>query len=227
MGRREEAKEERRQRIVCAARELIRETGDAGLSMRALARRAGVSLTTPYNLFGSKRAIILGTLQDAAVFREGLDKYRHQGPLERIFGTLTVAAKMYAADQRFYLPLFQALFDIRGGAEYRTFFGPSRHAFWRTLVVEAMQAELIDPDLNVDLFTSALEQSILSSLLQWTLGDIGPQHLEPGLHYGFAIVLGGVATDKSRDVLKARREAAEARLLQLFPMDAVGVTAAE
>src|SRR5271168_2287443 len=55
VGRREAGKRERRRRIIEAARALIRETGNAGLSMRALAARAGVSLATPYNLFGSKR----------------------------------------------------------------------------------------------------------------------------------------------------------------------------
>ena len=41
MSRREAGKAERRRRIIHAARELIRETGNAGLSMRALAARAG------------------------------------------------------------------------------------------------------------------------------------------------------------------------------------------
>ena len=62
MSRREEAKAERRHRIIAAARDLIKETGDTGLSMRAIAARAGVSLTTPYNLFGSKRAIVIALL---------------------------------------------------------------------------------------------------------------------------------------------------------------------
>ena len=35
--------------------------------MRALAVRAGVSLATPYNLFGSKRAIVLAVLEDVRV----------------------------------------------------------------------------------------------------------------------------------------------------------------
>src|SRR4051794_681680 len=109
MGRREEAKTERRERIVRAAREPIRETGDTGLSMRALARRAGVSLTTPYNLFGSKRAIVLGALQDNRAFAEGMGKYSSAGVLERIFGALTVASRIYVSDQRSYMALFQAL----------------------------------------------------------------------------------------------------------------------
>jgi len=56
MPSREQAKAIRRDRIVAAARELIQETEETGFSMRALAERAGVSLVTPYKLFGSKLA---------------------------------------------------------------------------------------------------------------------------------------------------------------------------
>ncbi|MFX8339372.1 helix-turn-helix domain-containing protein, partial [Acinetobacter baumannii] len=67
-NRRDTAKAERRSRIIKAARDLIRETGDAGLSMRALAAKAGVSLATPYNLFGSKRAVLVAVLEDIKGF---------------------------------------------------------------------------------------------------------------------------------------------------------------
>src|SRR6185295_3324471 len=85
LGRRETAKAERRARIIRAARELIRETGNAGLSMRAIASRAGVSLATPYNLLGSKRAIVLAVLQDVRDFQERFAHVRSSDPLERIF----------------------------------------------------------------------------------------------------------------------------------------------
>ena len=44
LGRREQAKAERRLRIMAAARDLIRETGDTDLSMRTIAKRAKVRL---------------------------------------------------------------------------------------------------------------------------------------------------------------------------------------
>src|SRR6185295_15437479 len=70
LGRREQAKAERRLRIINAARDLIRETGDTNLSMRTIAKRAKVSLATPYNLFGSKRAVVLAVLEDERDFYE-------------------------------------------------------------------------------------------------------------------------------------------------------------
>ena len=209
MGRREDAKTERRERIIRAARELIRETGDAGLSMRVLARRAGVSLTTPYNLFGSKRAIVMGALQDAAPFAEAFAKLKPVDPLERMFKAAAIAIDLYAADPAFYRTLFVALFDIRGGEEYRTLFGPGRHAFWRGLLAEAVEAGQLVGDFELDLFTSQIEQIFLSTLLQWVTNEIAAAQLAPTVGYGFALVLGTVATDPHRPGLTARRKAFE------------------
>ena len=83
MGLREKRKLERRERILAAAQELIRATGSLGLSMRALATKAEVSLATPYNLFGSKRAIVLAVLQDVREFHDRFSHLRATDPLER------------------------------------------------------------------------------------------------------------------------------------------------
>ncbi len=57
-GKRQQGVEERRRRLVRAASELIAERDDGSFSMPELAKRAGVSLATPYNLFGSKAAVL-------------------------------------------------------------------------------------------------------------------------------------------------------------------------
>ena len=93
MSRREDAKAERRHRIGTAARDLIRETGDTGLSMRAIAARAQVSLSTPYNLFGSKRAIVLAALEDIREFNERFARLRSTDAVERIFQALSMSIR--------------------------------------------------------------------------------------------------------------------------------------
>ncbi len=51
----------------------MQESEGAGFSMRALAINAGVSIATPYNLFGSKQAIICAVVKsDLRHFREEL-----------------------------------------------------------------------------------------------------------------------------------------------------------
>ncbi|HWA63572.1 MAG TPA: TetR/AcrR family transcriptional regulator [Caulobacteraceae bacterium] len=212
MGRREEAKEERRERIIRAARELIRQTGDAGLSMRVLARTAGVSLTTPYNLFGSKRAIVLGALQDVQPFAEAMEKLAGADPLARIFAAARIATGLYEADPDFYRPMFVALFDISGGEEYRSLFGPSRHAFWRGLVEEAVAAGQLETGFDLDLFTSQIEQIFLSALLRWVTNEIPAEAMGPSVGYGFSLMLSGVAREGSRADLAERRRAFEGEL---------------
>jgi len=51
-------KDHRRARLIRAARDLITERADGSFSMQELAARAELSLATPYNLLGSKAAIL-------------------------------------------------------------------------------------------------------------------------------------------------------------------------
>ena len=62
----EEHKDERRKRIMAAARKLVVTEGYDGLTMRDLARAARVSVPTLYNLFGSKDAILVAELETTA-----------------------------------------------------------------------------------------------------------------------------------------------------------------
>lgn len=58
MSLHEQNKQRNRDRILAAAETILRDEGLEALSMRHLADAAGVSLRTPYNLFGSKTAIL-------------------------------------------------------------------------------------------------------------------------------------------------------------------------
>jgi AcrR family transcriptional regulator len=57
LSKREQNKSDKRGQIIKAARELMRIRSSTGFSMRQLADASGVSLATPYNLFGSKQGI--------------------------------------------------------------------------------------------------------------------------------------------------------------------------
>lgn len=65
MGRREANVAARRQRILESARALLQESGPEGLSMRKLARQAGLSVTTLYNLLGSREKILQALIKDS------------------------------------------------------------------------------------------------------------------------------------------------------------------
>ena len=203
LSRREAGKAERRGRIIHAARDLIRETGNAGLSMRALASRAGVSLATPYNLFGSKRAIVLAVLDDV---REFQDRFAHIGssdPLERLFGAVDMAVAFYIEDPPFYRTLWAAVFDASDDVR-REIYNWKRNEFWQSLIDDVAKAGAIAPNVDEKLLFRALDRSFGSAMLEWVVGELATEDLAPTIRYGYALILKGAASAEWRGPLDAR-----------------------
>ena len=211
VSRREAGKAERRIQIIQAARDLIRETGNAGLSMRGLAARAGVSLATPYNLFGSKRAIVVAVLHDVREFEERFSSPRIADPLERIFVCLDISVGFYLADPDFYRTLWLALFAATDGVR-RDIFNPKREAFWRGLLDDAVRAGAVAGDIDVDLLLRQLELCLRSTMFEWAVGEIAPQRIACTARYGYALVLLGAAAPEWRGPLRARMLEAQTSL---------------
>ncbi len=211
ISRREAGKAERRRQIIQAARDLIRETGNAGLSMRGLAARAGVSLATPYNLFGSKRAIVVAVLQDVRDFRERFSSLQIADPLEKIFASLDMSIEFYLADPDFYRTLWSALFDAADGVRSEIL-NPKRDAFWRGLIEDAARAGAVADDIDIDLLLRQLELCLRSMMFEWVVGEIPPNRLAVTARHGYALILLGAAASEWRGPLKARVIEAQAIL---------------
>jgi AcrR family transcriptional regulator len=216
LGRREAGKSERRRRIIEAARGLIRETGNPGLSMRALAARAGVSLATPYNLFGSKRAIVLAVLEDVRQFQERFANVRVVDPVERIFSALELAVSFYTDDPRFYKTLWAAVFDTTDEV-HSDIFNPQRNAFWEKLVVEAQQAGAVLPEVDCEVLVRELDFIQRSALYGWVVGEIEEQLLAPTVFCGYALILKAAATQGWQGPLQARFLDSQRRLKRKSP----------
>jgi AcrR family transcriptional regulator len=214
LGRREAGKAERRQRIIQAARQLIRETGNAGLSMRALAARAGVSLATPYNLFGSKRAIVLAVHQDVREFHQRFSITRSADPVERIFAAVDMAIDYYVGDPPFYKTLWAAVFDTTD--EIRTeIYNPKRDAFWQGLIRAAADAGAFADDMELDHVLHQLDYLFRSVMLDWVVGEMAPEALAPTIRLGYALILKGAASPEWRGPLQARIAESHALLKQV------------
>lgn len=203
LGRREAGKAERRGRIIHAARDLIRETGNAGLSMRALAARAGVSLATPYNLFGSKRAIVLAVLDDVREFQGRFAGVRSTDPLERLFTAVDMAVAFYVDDPTFYKTLWAAVFDASDDVRAEIY-NWKRNEFWRGLIADAARAGVIAPAIDEALLFRALDRSFGSAMLEWVVGELPPELLAPTIRYSYALILKGAASADWRGPLDAR-----------------------
>ena len=203
IGRREAGKEERRRQIIAAARALIRETGSTGLSMRELARRAGVSLATPYNLFGSKGAVVLAVLQDVREYRERFGAMPLADPIDRLFAAIALALEYYHADPAFYKTLWREVFSA--SSEVRAaIYNPKRDAFWRSLIADAYAAGVIEARIDPELLLHQLDHQFRSIMLDWVVGELAPDALEPAIRLGYALILNGAATPGWHAALAAR-----------------------
>lgn len=208
-GQRELGKAARRSRIVRAARDLIRETGSTDLSMRMIARRAGVSLTTPYNLFGSKRAVVLAVFEDERDFAARFAKLRAANGLERIFDAHALAMGYLINDPGFYRTLWRALLDSQGG-DTTGLATPERlkrnKDAWRALIEQAQAEDLLERGVPPDLLEQALSCFANGAMLSWAMGALATRDLLPSTSLGYALTLRGAATPAGAKVLRSHIE---------------------
>jgi len=209
MATREEAKQQRRQKILSAARELIRDTGKTGFSMRALAERAGLSLVTPYNLFGSKQAIMYALLdEDLQQYGAQLSRSR-KDPLDQLFRAVTLGRVYFGRDQNYYKAVLFAVYTD-GGPEYRSMFRGPRRALWGQLVENAVEGGYLESDTDAKAFSLNLAAIYFANILEWVAGEISLREMEARTLYGFALALHSMAGrgQKTRlhdEILKAQR----------------------
>lgn len=204
MSKREEAKAERRRRIIAAARALVRETGDAGLSMRALAARAGVAITTPYSLFGSKNAIVIALLDDVRRFQESFASLGPADAIERIFQAVSISLGYLADDPALYRTLWSEVLRSENLALRSELASPERYAFWHDLIAAARAEGALLPAIAIDPLLRHLDAIYVAALAGWVLGDIPLEQVEARAGYGYALALRGAATADAARGLEAR-----------------------
>jgi AcrR family transcriptional regulator len=214
MPTREESKAQRRRDIVAAARTLMQQTGQAGFSMRALSDEAGVSIATPYNLFGSKQAVMYAVLDaDLEQYQSRLERLKTD-ELDVFFQSVSLAARLYSAEPGFYRAVLFAVYND-GGTEFRAMFSGPRHVMWRRLVSNAQAAGLIDEAIDANSFAITVSQLLFAIIMEWVNGLLSLEELEARGHYGFAVALRGVATPAAAARLREHLMTAQQRLKDL------------
>jgi AcrR family transcriptional regulator len=212
---RTEGKHRRGREIVRAARALMQQTGSTGFSMRTLAEQAGVSIATPYNLFGSKQAIMYAVLDDdLEVYQKRLAGL-HVDRVEIFFKAVSLATSLYATEPAFYRAVLSAVYND-GGTEYRSMFGGPRHAMWRGFVQGAVDAGFLDTEVDVDALAITLAHIFFSCILEWAAGELSLAELEVRTQYGFALTLLAMATPASAKRLRERALSMQKRLRRLW-----------
>jgi AcrR family transcriptional regulator len=186
--------EDKTERILVAAQDIIRETGDFDLPMRMLAARAQVSLRTPYELFGSKNGVIRSLLKrDQAVFVKKVNEIRSVDQLENLFDRVRYGIGFYSDKQPFYRALFRATQGYSGGDETE----PARENVrsFSILSARAQAAGLIRPEIDPQVFGETLTDIFASNVRTWASSTFDIALVTHKICYGFAVALAAVATE--------------------------------
>ncbi len=211
---RELGKSQRRDDILTAARALMRDGDDVGFSMRTLAEQAGVSIATPYNLFGSKQSILLAVLnEDLAEYERALETMRAD-EIDGLFDATALMTTMLRRDPTFYRSVIDAV--SRHGREFRHLVNGPRYIVWKRLLRQATGAGLLVDHIDPDAFAIASSQLMLANLLEWAQGALSLDEMEARNRYGLALTLLAIATDRSRQHVQAHLREAERRLQDLW-----------
>lgn len=208
MAPRTESIEEKTQRLIAVAREIIHATGDFDLPMRQLAATAQVSLRTPYQLFGSKHGVIRAILKsDQVVFRERTAGLRSENELENLFDRVRLGIDFFADKQPFYRALFRASQGYSGGDETE----PAREnaRAFRILCRRAQEAGLIFPEIDAALLGETLTDIFASNLRNWANSSFDIELVDLKIGFGFSVVLCGVTPEPYATRMRERRRRLE------------------
>jgi AcrR family transcriptional regulator len=196
-SRRERHKDRRRQAIVDAAYDLLREVGADDLSVKMIADRADVSAATIYNLFGAKGAVLEKVYERD--FEAFVGKVAAAGParaLDTIFESIAIAADLYRSDPAFYRGM--SIGNPRAERELVISVQGPRQAFWRDLLARAVAERDLAPATRIDLLSMAMMQLGGGAFGAWVADLIGVEEMERQTCYGLALLLLGVARPAGR-----------------------------
>lgn len=189
----------RRRNLVAAAEALIRECGDAGFSMALLAKRAGVSAATPYNLLGSKSEILrLVLLDDLARFEAELAGHAAATPLAALLGAADLLVSHYRADRPFNEGLFHAACGAEG-REFRWILGVESGVVWKRLVQAALDSGELASFVRPQLLTDALLRMMGVVVQSWLAEGWTDERFTLEMRASVRLVLASVSAPEQRD----------------------------
>ena len=172
--------------------------------MTLIAERAGVSPSTPYNLFGTKADILAAVFdQDLRSFEASIANLRSTSALDRLCKAVGIAASLYKSDPDFYRATMFLTDTRRNQAIHLSLYTP-RISFVQRMVEDLIEEKFIELGTDSAVFAVLLNQLANGVLLDWYMNRISPDRLRDETEFGFAVALYGVATHRAKRSLQQR-----------------------
>jgi AcrR family transcriptional regulator len=205
----------RRALILDAAVELLRRGGADALNMRALAEAAGVSIATPYNIFGSKEAVLLAVMEADLARQQARYDSRPRRSIGDLLAACTETIEQLTKDPEYNRALLTALAQT-GNSDLRLLVNGPRYLIWKGLLRGAQDAGELRKDFDLDALTITVCQQLSAPVMEWVLEGLDAPELAARSRLGFALVLLGAATERSRTALETEYRKAQQQLQALW-----------
>ena len=206
-GRRAQGVADRRRRLVRAAAELLAERDDGAFSMPELAARAGLSLATPYNLFGSKAGVLARLLEvQMRGFQRDSDWMAGLAPAARILGVVERLVAVYARDPRFFRNLWKAFYGLAPGV-HETMPASTASHLVEPLVAGLVADGALDRAVPPAEVAAALTRIFGTAFEEWAAKDWPVARLARELRWGFGLVFLGLLSADDRAALLTELDA--------------------
>lgn len=185
---RAQQKENRREAILAAAEELVRETGSTEFSVGALAVRADLSVATLYNLIGSKGTILYALLNRTMDQLEAATATLKSDPYEQALSAATAVARVYVEDSEYLRPLWRFELGVLE-PEHRPVLMNRALSFWASRLVSLERAGRLPK--GIGLIDLAREYQIFFAgvLDLWVQNELSDAQFEVQVRYGILLRL--------------------------------------
>ncbi|WP_419826405.1 TetR/AcrR family transcriptional regulator [Sphingomonas sp.] len=212
-------REERRQRLVHAARKLLAESGAEGFSMATLAKQAGLSLATPYNLFGSKAAILHAVFAaEVEGLHRSVGKVDARDPARIAFRVAARIAEVFSRKPDFYRGLSHSL-SMLGSDEFQRLVVPLSDTMLTPMVRALADAGILRAAIPADVLDVQIAYAAGSVFLHWVVLHWSEQRLAAELSVSFGLTLLGALDEPPRPAFAAALDAMTAELVALRASD--------
>jgi AcrR family transcriptional regulator len=214
-GLREQNKAIRREAILDAALELLREHETRELTTEQIASIAGVSHATVFNLVGTREQLLHALLDrvrvDVQASLARLDASGGGDPIKAARLIVAQSAIAFSAEPVAFRRVVRAV--GAGDAHGSSVFDPAQLQV--AAMREAQKQGIIDPAFDAEGLGRQIFVSYFGALLQWSAGRLDDRALMVAVQHGLVSVLAAAATEEHRDRFVAELRALTKRLGRL------------
>ena len=184
------SKDIRRSRIIKAAENLIRRDNSVSFSMNELAKMAGLSYMTTYNLIGNKGSVLYTLLNRCIdeIVRISPAIEIEDDVLDRLLTVADSAADFYAADPVFFQPLLRFLFGVQDDV-HRDAFMNRGWQYWTNIATLLKDSGYIQSNIRPSDFGRYMNTFFAGALFLWSHGSLDRHAFRTQIKQGMAIGL--------------------------------------